>query len=118
MENELIFGNRTYGPDLALFKKLGLTTWVNLPHATPHCVGTVRGKGAEDHYEVKVSVTCLPAQCWDIEIRLFKHDEKGELERQRIKLATGSGYLSNYWPAVELLLDNMLVIKEATKQAF
>jgi hypothetical protein len=118
MENEIIFGNRTYGPDLELFNKLGLTPWVNAPHGKNHAVGTVKGKGTEDHYEVKVSVCCLPAQCWDFEIRLFRNDEKGEVERQRIKLSTGSGYLSDFWPTVELLLDNMLVIKEATQPAF
>lgn len=117
MENQIIFGNGIYGRDLALFEKLGLTPWVNIPHAKPHCVGRVRGKGAEDHYEVKVSVTCLRAACWDIEIRLFRFDEKGEVERQRIKLSTGSGCLSDYWPTIELLLDNMLVIDEATKRA-
>ena len=105
-----ILANGTHIQDFALFKKLGLERFENVPHGKQHEVGVVDDHGSEYDYHVAISVRCIPAQFWHFSIVLHKDD----VEHQRIELSTGSGALSDYWPTIELLLDNMLVIKHAT----
>lgn len=89
----------TYQNDLALFKKLGLK-----PFSTKCKETYFVGKLKNDYGNVDIKVTGLPAQFWEFDIWCATN-------QKHTKLSTGSGSLSEYWPTVELILKDMIVIE-------
>lgn len=95
-----LFGNvTTYEVDKPLFRKLGFKEF-NIGNSDKTLIGT---HDVED-FIVRVSVECYPAQFWTFEI---EEKETGNV----IDLSTGSGYMSEYWNTVELIIGGMLDIK-------
>lgn len=97
---------RTYDWDIPLFAELGLKSFVIEERSWDFVdVGTVERNGATVH----VSVACAPAQFWRFVIK-----NAGDGNRKDYVISTGSGNLSKYWPFIEQILDNMIVIKSVT----
>lgn len=98
-----MFTSSTYSTDLKLFRELGLDPFYNI--SGHHEVGRVEfGSEDEDGSWVEIAVDCLPAQFWKFTIYCA--------ETETITtVTTGSGSLGDFWPAVKLIADNMLVIE-------
>jgi hypothetical protein len=97
----MLFDAETYNWDLQLFHKLGLKTF-----KTNSQEKLFVGEYKLPHYEktkVKISVTCLPAQCWSFEVETDEDD--------RFEIETGSGCLSLYWDSVMKVAEGMFVVK-------
>lgn len=95
---------RTYDVDQHLLRKLGLKTFVGKIWEKIY-LGEV--KNEENETSVKVWVQGAPAQFWVFE---FSNEDK------ITKISTGSGTLSEYWPSIELMLENMFVINDTVKE--
>ena len=93
-------GGKTYIADRPIFKKLGLETFENAPHAKPISVGKFE---TEDGSCVEIHVECWPTQFWTFDIYQAEGD-------RNYVLTTGSGALSSYWPTVEKLMGGMINI--------
>lgn len=100
----MLFYAQTYTKDRPLFAKLGLKTFA-WGHNDPltgdsnwHDVGTVE----LDSASVRIEVCCLPAQFYRFTIEPKIEDV------QHAVLTTGSGGLSDFWPAIELWAEGML----------
>jgi len=94
--------------DVALFKELGLIPFANVElHSEIH-VGTVKISKTN---KVDVFVSCLPAQSW----RFVIETKEGDIHRKTI-LQTGSGGLQDYWSAIKLFAENMVTVKEFSRE--
>jgi len=91
---------KTYSHDLPLMKKLGLKLFKGKTHEKVY-VGKYT---AEDGSWAKIWVTGAPAQFFDFEIYCSE-------SKLTTIISTGSGCLSEYWPFVEKIFDNMIVVK-------
>jgi len=97
----------TYDLDLPLFRRLGLKPFKTESRDYIDVGTTIEHNGATVH----VSVCCLPAQFWRFEI---KNAGDGEPRRNCV-ISTGSGALVDYWPFIEQILNNMLVIESVER---
>lgn len=91
---------KTYIHDLDLFKELGFENF-SVNHQNEIPIGTHK----LEHYEkaeIKVFVTCMPAQFWRFEI--ITDEDKS------FNIKTGSGTLSDYWKTAVLFAEGMLVV--------
>ena len=91
---------QTYRADSELLHKLGLKTF-----KTDNQKQFVVGKYKLPNYKkanVKISVTCMPAQFWQFEVET---DEGG-----KYNIETGSGSLSDYWDSVLKIAEGMFVV--------
>lgn len=96
-----LFSGRTYDWDLSLFRDLGLKAFVDIETQDEFEVGTVR----TEEGEVRVRVSCMPAQFWVFDVL----PDPEHSDARPIRLSTGSGSLSDYWPTVVLFLKGMMV---------
>lgn len=81
---------KTYTSDLQLFQELGLNTFQTYNSETLF-VGEYKLPD-HDKANVKISVTCMPAQFWHFEVETD--------EDCKYSINTGSGALSTYWQSV------------------
>lgn len=94
------FSAKTLLQDRALFQKLGLPTFEDIPCGKQHYIGRV--KCADGAY-AKIWVTPAPAQFFQFEVF------NPELE-QTVNFSTGSGSLAEFWPIAKLIMDGGLAI--------
>lgn len=93
---------KPYRGDLELFNKLGLK-----PFETELKEKTFVGEYKLPNYDkanVKIFVTCLPAQFWEFEVETD--------ENYKFSIGTGSGLLSDYWDSVILVAEGCFVVKK------
>ena len=101
-----LFGpSHFYDPDLPLARKLGLKLDVEFaPHEWTE-LGEVVGYSKDDpenvNYRVRVSVMAMPAQFW-------RFDVIQPFDGKPVRLETGSGSLSKYWPVAEQFAEGMI----------
>lgn len=96
-----MFKSSTNPKDIKLFRKLGLKVFKDYEGREELFLGTVKcGYGY-----VKVFVTCMPAQFFRFEVVLSID------VRRSYNITTGSGNLCTYWPSIELMLEDMLVVE-------
>lgn len=91
---------KTYSWDLELFQKLGLT-----PFSSDNQEELFVGEYKLPHYDkanIKIWVTCMPAQFWRFEIETD--------EDKKFEVSTGSGAMSDYWSSVLKVAEGMLVV--------
>jgi hypothetical protein len=91
---------QTYRTDLELFHELGLKTF-----KTDSQEQFFVGEYKLPHYEkanVKISVTCMPAQFWQFEVETD--------EDYKCVIRTGSGALSDYWQSVLKVAEGCFVV--------
>lgn len=93
----------THQSDLPLFEKLGLKPFKGNTGETL-TVGTVKGNSGE----VEIRVCGLPAQFWAFTVKCRE-------DGRTTHLSTGSGVLEQYWPSINLFMENMLVCKSVRK---
>jgi len=93
----------TFDWDRPLFRELGLTPFdFDIRVKERHFVGRIKHHGAV----IKIWLKALPAQFWEFRIAC------GDPKRKYL-VTTGSGSLSDFWPAVKLLAEDMLVVENA-----
>lgn len=91
---------KTYSWDLELFQELGLT-----PFSSDNQEELFVGEYKLPHYDkanIKIWVTCMPAQFWRFEIETD--------EDKKFEVSTGSGSMSDYWSIVLKVAEGMLVV--------
>jgi hypothetical protein len=91
---------QTYRTDLELFQELGLKTF-----KTDSREELFVGEYKLPHYDkanVKISVTCMPAQFWKFEVETD--------EDYKCVIKTGSGALSDYWQSVLKVAEGCFVV--------
>lgn len=91
---------QTYRTDLELFHELGLKTF-----KTDSQEELFVGEYKLPHYDkanVKISVTCMPAQFWKFEVETD--------EDYKCVIKTGSGSLSDYWQSVLKVAEGCFVV--------
>ena len=91
---------KTYSWDLELFQELGLT-----PFSSDNQEELFVGEYKLPHYDkanIKIWVTCMPAQFWRFEIETD--------EDKKFEVSTGSGSMSDYWSSVLKVAEGMLVV--------
>lgn len=93
---------KTYSWDLPLFKELGLEPF-DLKCRQKHFVGKVM----VGESEVNIWVEGLPAQFYEFKILCRGVDPK-----RRYHVTTGSGCLMDFWAAIKMLAEDMLVVDE------
>lgn len=93
-----MFNNKVYSSDVPLYKKLGLPLW------------EIKGNGEVQVGEViinevviDITVCCTPAQFYTFKLR-FPNGKEQTVE-------SGSGAMSDYWPFVEAMAQDMIVVK-------
>jgi hypothetical protein len=96
-----VFTASTYTSDRALFRRLGLTPFKDVPSQTTLELGRV--SVGDDGSYVDITVTCMPAQFWRFTI--YRASSKDTLT-----LNTGSGGLNEYWPTAKLFAEGMLSV--------
>jgi hypothetical protein len=89
----------TYSHDLPLFREFGLK-----PFKEKSRVVIEVGKVVTDNGHVIIKAEGFPALFWMFEI-FSKETNK------TIKVNTGSGTLTSYWPMVKSIMDGMFVIQ-------
>lgn len=94
----------TYDEDKELFQRIGLKPFVGKNWETLY-VGKV--KNEENNTSVKIWVQGAPAQFFKFEVKV------GD---KITKISTGSGTLSQYWPMIQMMLDNMFVVNDTVKE--
>jgi hypothetical protein len=94
------FTSSTSASDHALFKKLGLVSFTDIPSNTEYFVGEVSFNNGS---KVKIWVHPMPAQFWKIEVFIAQ-------SKKVAVISTGSGALSDFWDTVRLIADGMLDI--------
>lgn len=99
---------KTYSCDEELFRKLKLKPFCFDMDKVKNRVRVV-GKVKTDNGSVKIWVEGHPAQFWKFEVV----DKDGG---NKYLIETGSGSLSDYWPAIEKMANNMFVIKSIEKR--
>ena len=87
--------------DLKLFQELGLKPFKDISTHKRHYVGVVRFEGDST---VEIYVTPCPAEFWGFEVHCGENGKS-------YKVTTGSGSLSDFWPSVKLIAENMLVVE-------
>ena len=92
---------RTYESDIPLFHKLGLQPY-DVDCHVEHFVGEV--KSSYSPSTAKIWVEGAPAQ-------FFKFEVFDSESNQTYHIKTGSGELSDFWPTIEKMMNNMFVIK-------
>ena len=91
---------KTHSWDLELFQELGLT-----PFSSDNQEELFVGEYKLPHYDkanIKIWVTCMPAQFWRFEIETD--------EDKKFEVSTGSGSMSDYWSSVLKVAEGMLVV--------
>jgi hypothetical protein len=91
----------TYSSDWSLFNSLGLKPFIDIPSNKEYFVGEVKLKNDS---VVKIWVCPMPALFWKFEVSV-------EGRKRITKVSTGSGALSDFWNAIKLIAENMLVVE-------
>jgi hypothetical protein len=91
----------TYSSDWSLFNSLGLTPFIDIHSNKEYFVGEVKFK---NNSVVKIWVCPMPALFWTFEVYV-------EVSKKITKVSTGSGKLSDFWNAIKLIAENMLVVE-------
>lgn len=103
-----LFEPRFYSLDHELLRELGFDPNRELESHELNVLGTYEhhydGK-AEVAYRVVIGVTPLPAMFWQFDVEPVTTDGKA------VRVTTGSGALSDYWPSVKLLAEGMLNVR-------
>jgi hypothetical protein len=98
------------GSDASLAKSLGLRP-LPLSMCSDFHLGTVRPFKSPERATITtidVYVTAMPAQFWRFDI--VRLCEDGDY-REELRLSTGSGRLSQYWPVALLFAEHMIDVK-------
>lgn len=95
----------TLRKDLKLFAKLELPPF-KVRRGERTLVGKIKLK---DGSYIKVWVTAAPAQFWHFEVYCAENDRVH-------KLSTGSGSLSDYWNAIRMMAQGLLVVEESAER--
>lgn len=99
---DMLYECHTYDADKPLFRKLGLIPFrFDIRETRDLEVGTVH---PENGGTIKIMVHGMPAQFWEFDILTS--------EGKHFTVSTGSGCLRDFWDAVRLIADGMLVVKE------
>ena len=91
----------TYSSDRPLFKFLGLMPFANISNHKEYYVGEVKFKNGSI---VNIWVCPAPALFWKFDVFVAESNKT-------IKISTGSGAMENFWYAVKLIAENMLVVE-------
>jgi hypothetical protein len=90
-----------YFSDLPLFKSLELMPFSDIPANKEYYVGEAKFKNGS---VVKIWVFPAPALFWRFEVFVAESNKT-------TKVSTGSGALENFWEAIKLIAENMLVLE-------
>jgi len=90
----------TYNNDLNLYHQLGLKPFKDQPTGKMILLGSY----SNEYGQVKVWVTPMPAQFWQFEVSVTE-------AKSKYLISTGSGALTDFWPSIEKILNNMISIE-------
>ncbi len=90
----------TCSTDRALFRALALSPFTDIPTGADYFVGEVK---FTNETVVKIWVCPMPALFWKFEISSTETNKT-------TMVSTGSGALENFWQAIRLIAEGMLVV--------
>jgi len=103
MSLDTLYRAQTHDWDKPLFRELNLKPFdFDIRTEERHFVGRIKHHGNE----IKIWVKALPAQFWEFRITVKDPPRK-------YLVTTGSGSLTDFWPAVKLIAEDMLVVENA-----
>jgi hypothetical protein len=91
----------TCSTDRPLFRALALSPFTDIPTGADYFVGEVK---FTNNVVVKIWVCPMPALFWKVEI--FSTETN-----KTTHVSTGSGALENFWHAIRLIAEGMLVVE-------
>lgn len=106
--------------EIALLRDLGLKLYDGASRE-PVELGSVTLHEASNEgpaVTIAVVVSCMPATFWRFAItRANENDDYREYPTEDIIVRTGSGSLTEYWPAAVLVAENSLTIERVSANA-
>lgn len=105
-------GYKPYEEDLPLLATLGLPEW-RAPLREEHLIGEVspfaNSESEMQRVTVRCFVRCAPGQAWRFEV--IRPAQSGSIDDlEQLEIRTGSGTLSQYWPMVLAVAQQMIVV--------